>query len=137
MKIKLSSIAVDDRKSTLERNESSRAKFAFSNRKTYEKGYDTLTLTGEGAFALDRYLGEEGLAELLEKRIHDDFVINRYNLEKNATLQDLLDTAEVFSCVQTGVTVALNGHKFHFPVKLIKQGNETKDTLAEFFVPRF
>ena len=134
MRTILNSIAVDDREITLKGNERRSNKFDFSGRRGFEKGLDSIIISGPGAYTLLAYLGEEGANELLSRHIKDDFIIKRYGLEKDGTLQDLLDAVQVFSVVTLSITIVESGYKFHFKPRLVKQAEETKDFLAEFFV---
>ena len=139
MKMQVKKVSIDDSNKSITRNKNITMKRMFSNRRFFEKSLDTVTLCGPGGADLVRMAGEQEVQDMFAESITSEFLASRYNLDADATLQDMMDVIPVGAALHVDFdetkeidneTVAI----YNWHIVLVKETEESHE-LAEFWIP--
>lgn len=132
----ITKVKVNDSKFVRERNsERTHIRYGFTtNHLPWEQDFDSVTLVGRGSQEMLRLIGEEGINELFAHDIHSSFLIKRYDLSDNATLQDLFDSIPQYSQIQIETEQIVNCSVYIKTFIIAKESNESKKALARGYI---
>ena len=88
-------------------------------------GMDTLVLEGPGAWQLERYFEKSGIEEILS-----------LELENGDTCHNVLDDLCLYGTIHIDIEIADKGWVCNMTLTFIKNVEEGKKNLAEFYVPK-
>lgn len=131
--MKIRKLKIDDSNKAVERNEAHVIRELQKNkREGFVYKTDSFKLAKKGAEQLHFAIREEGIDALFSKEVESEFLKRRFGLNEFNRVSDLMDSMPVYA--ELHISVVINWHQYE--IVLVKESNETPDSLAEFRLPR-